>query len=254
MYHNKSVTAVILAAGSSRRMGLNINKVYISTNNGAIVQYSLRTFDSHPYVDDIIIVVRPEDKKLLQNIVTRQSPAKPVRIVFGGDTRCDSVYNAIADLQSDIAIIHDGARPLMKKSYITDCVESMADCCGAVIAIKAQETISVKNEANFTQEIPRQETVYMAQTPQCFHTKILRECHESITDKSNITDDSSLLELSGYRVKILQGDKSNIKITTPQDLTMAIAYLDMRNAPVQYHKLPSLPILDGIAFKRPKRA
>lgn len=225
MYHDQTITAVILGAGNSNRMGLNINKVYISTNNGTIVQHSLNAFDKHPYIDDIVIVARPEDQPILKKCLDAQPPAKPVRIVHGGETRCDSVYNAISSIESDISIIHDGARPFLRQKYITHCIEAMTDYYGSIIAIKNRETIIKRDEDGFITQVPEQAELYLAQTPQCFHTKVLRQCHETADDKSCITDDSSLLELAGYPVKIIEGDATNIKITTPQDLIMADSYL-----------------------------
>jgi len=225
MFQDKTVTAVILGAGNSSRMGLNINKIYISTDKGAIVKYSLMAFLKHKYIDDIVMVVRPKDKALLEKIIEETAADKPVRIVHGGETRCDSVYLALCDLTSEIAIIHDGARPLLRQIYITECIEAMTDYYGSIIALKNQDVIVRTNDHATIHSIPEQ-GLYLAQTPQCFHTKVLKQCHEELVDKYQVTDDSSLLEAAGYPVKLINGDKSNIKITTPQDLTMAISYLE----------------------------
>lgn len=229
MFQDKSVTAVILGAGNGSRMGLNINKVYISTDKGEIVKYSLMAFLKHEYIDEIVLVVRPQDEKLLERIIAEVKANKPVRIVHGGETRCDSVHNAICDLASDIAIIHDGARPLLRQIYITECIEAMTDYYGAIVALKNQDVIIRTNDGAAIHSIPEQE-LYLAQTPQCFHTRVLKQCHDDLVDKYHVTDDSSLLEEAGYPVKLIDGDKSNIKITTPQDLTMAISYLEFWEA------------------------
>ena len=223
MYKGKRVTGVVMAAGSGGRMGLNINKVYLRAGGGLIVEYSLRAFCSHPYVDEVVVAVRPQDQELMVEIVKGYGNIKPVRIVHGGETRNDSVRNAISGLDSDIVLIHDGARPMIRQQYITDCVEAMERVSGAIIAVQTAETVSVRDSDGAVRELSGH--VWLAQTPQCFHTKTLLECHRTIPDKSGLTDDASLLERAGYAVKALQGHHSNLKITTPVDVPLAEVYL-----------------------------
>lgn len=222
MYNQKSVTAIVLTAGNSSRMGLDINKVYINANHEIIVQYSLSAFDIHPYVDDIFMVVRHEDKDFLLDLITREHfPKKPVWVVTGGAVRCESVFNALERVTSDIVLIQDGARPLLRQQYITDCVEAMDRYPGAAVAIPADGSMFMRGDDGFMRAVPAEGRLFHVQTPQCFHTKILRECHETIHDKTDVTDDCMLLERAGYEVKMLEGDSDNIKITTPSDLALA---------------------------------
>jgi len=199
------------------------NKVYLPLGGQPVIRYSIEAFGQHFYIDDLILVIRPEEGPQMEALLETMDFSKPVRIVSGGDTRQESVRKAIDGLKSPIVIIHDGARPFIQARYryITECVEAMDRYDGAIVAVPVTEPIiSAKGQA-----VQAEGERYAAQTPQCFHTKRLQRCHEKHKKSPGVTDDSNLLEREGYKVGIVIGDVFNIKITTPLDLPVAEAYL-----------------------------
>ena len=220
MFGDKAVSAILLAGGSGSRMEQNVNKVFLCVNSAHVLFFPLAALCKNEYIDEIIIVCRPDDKNELESILAKgKLPKKPVKITIGGEKRYDSVYNGLLAAKGDIAIIHDGARPILRQRIISDCVEAMEDYKGAVVGLKNVDRLCCVTENGLICEnalFPK--NVYLVQTPQCFHTKIIKECHEKVLDKSNVKDDSSLLELCGYKVKMLNGDNTNIKITFSEDI------------------------------------
>jgi len=229
IYKGKTVSGILLAAGSSSRMNININKVYITLKTQQIraLYYPLAAFGKNGYIDEIIIVIREEDRAELQDMIIDEYPGKPVKITIGGDNRYDSVYNGLLKAAGDIVLIHDGARPLLKQRFISVCVEAMDKYPGAIVGVKNIDRICFVDENDYVVELKSNGTVYRVQTPQCFHAGILKECHERVTDKRSVTDDSTLLEKCGYKVKMLPGDATNIKITVPADVFIAEHYISL---------------------------
>lgn len=213
-----------MAAGSSNRMNMNINKVYLLLNahNISALLYPLAALDKNEYIDEIVIVIRDEDRALLEGAVLREKlPKKDVRIAIGGELRSDSVYNGLLMATGDIVMVHDGARPLLKQRFISDCVEAMDEYVGAIVGVKCIDTICTVDENGYLAKREEQASLFRAQTPQCFYKNVLLECHEKVKDKRAVTDDSALLELCGYTVKMLPGEEANIKLTVPIDIIIA---------------------------------
>ena len=211
-------------------MGLPENKVCLPIQERAIIEHTLLAFVRHSYVDELILAVREEERGEMERIAAEQG--KSVRVVIGGATRQASVYAAIVDLGSEIVLVHDGARPFVSEACITACVEAMDQYDGAIPALLVEGQICNVGSGRKKKRQPKPEflrgSLYGAETPQCFHTKILKRCHERHKDSPLATDDSSLLELEGYRVGVVSGDLRNIKITTPLDLLVAEAYFGER--------------------------
>ena len=218
MIDKKTVAAVILVAGNSTRYGKGINKNLDVIQNKPILSYSLKAFNDNKYIDDIILVARNEEIEVMNGIIEKQKITKPIKVVKGGKTRQESVYNAIIETNSDIAIIHDGARPMIKQKYIDECLESMSKYVGTTVGVKSKDTIKIANEDNEIIETTERKNTWIIQTPQCFDRRILLNMHEKYRDDDSITDDCMLLEKDNYKVKIISGDYSNIKITTSDDI------------------------------------
>ena len=217
MIDKKTVTAIILVAGNSTRFGKNRNKNFEMINGKSVLTYSLEAFDENIYVDNIIVAVKECEMQEVQSIINKQILIKNVDIVIGGDTRKLSVYNCIKKTNSDIVIIHDGARPVIKQEYITNCIENMKDFKGVTIGIKSKDTIKITNKNNIVIDTTNRSNTWLIQTPQCFNRSILLKMHEKYKSE-DVTDDCSLLEKNGYKIKVIPGDYSNIKIKTSEDL------------------------------------
>ena len=219
----KSVTAIILVAGNSTRYGKNRNKNFEIIGGKTVLSYSLEAFDKNLYVDNIVVAIKECDFKEVKNIIDRQQLTKNVDIIIGGNSRKQSVYNCIKAINSDIVIIHDGARPLIKQDYITNCILNMKEFKGVTIGVKSKDTIKIADDNNIVLNTTNRNNTWIIQTPQCFERTILKEMHERYLD--DVTDDCSLLERGGYQVKIIAGSYSNIKITTAGDLEIIKNYL-----------------------------
>ena len=149
MIKDKKVTAVILAAGNSVRFGQKRNKNFEKVDEeDTVLSYSLNTFDKNKYVDNIIIATKEAEMNNVKSIIKKEKPKKDTKIIFGGKERKDSVYNCIKVTDSDIVIIHDGARPAIKQEYIDKCIESMDKYKGVTMGVKSTDTIKIANDDN----------------------------------------------------------------------------------------------------------
>jgi len=215
----KKITAIILVAGNSTRYGKNCNKNFEILNHKTVLSYSLNAFDQNEYIDEIMIAGKIEELLMIQQIVEKEKIDKEVRIIQGGDTRKESVYHCIKSTNSDIVIIHDGARPLIRQEYINQCLESMKEFVGVSIGVKSKDTIKITDENGVVCYTTNRDNTWLVQTPQCFDREILLKLHQKY-DNEVVTDDCSLLEKEKYKVKMIQGDVSNIKITTSEDFSI----------------------------------
>ena len=220
MYESKKVTAIILAAGSGARMGSEINKVYLPLKDKPILSYSIDKFLENKYVDEIILVIKKGEEKLFSQLGYK------LKTVYGGKTRKDSVRNALKEAAGEIVIIHDGVRPFVKENFINRCLEAMKEFEGATIGVKEKNTIKLTDEIGVVIETIDRARLWQIQTPQCFHKGLLLQAHDKYENSEiDITDDCMLVELMGKRVKILEGEYTNLKITTKEDVGIAIGYL-----------------------------
>lgn len=223
MTQKKKVAAILLAGGSGTRFGADKNKVYVEALGQPIFQYSLDVFAAHPRVDEIILVAKAGEEDFL----ARLTCAKHRRVVTGGDTRQESVLHGLLATDADIVLIHDGARPLVKASYIDACLDAIESCSGASVAVRSKDTIKLADENGIVQMTTKRANTWLIQTPQCFDRKLLLEAHEAQKGNPEITDDCMLLELVGERVQLVEGDYTNIKVTTPEDLALVESFLSI---------------------------
>lgn len=225
MILNKTVTAIILVAGNSTRFGQNRNKNFELINGKSILSYSINAFDKNKYIDNIIVVVRQADKEIVKDIISKEDIKKDVKLVYGGNTRQESVHNAIKNTASDIVIIHDGARPAIKQSYIDNAIEEMSNFKGVTIGVKSKDTIKITDDNGIVVNTTKRSNTWLIQTPQCFDRETLLELHEKYKN-IEVTDDCMLLEKENYKIKIIEGDYTNIKVTTFEDMDIIRAFLE----------------------------
>lgn len=214
-----SVTGIIVAAGNSTRFGKNKNKNLFEVNGKPIVEHSIEVFDKSKDINDIILVIKENEKEYFENIVRNANINKPIKYVNGGDTRKASVYNALCNTNSDFVVIHDGARPNIKMEFIENSLRQMGKYKGTTVAVKAKDTIKICNEDGVVVSTTDRQNTWLIQTPQCFDRKVLKESHEKFDlNDASITDDCMVLEKCGYDIKIVEGDYTNIKVTTFDDI------------------------------------
>lgn len=224
---NKKVTAVILVAGSSTRFGQNRNKNFDKVGGKEILLYSLEAFNKNDLVNDIIVVYKKGEEAIVDTLISRVELQKPLKIIEGGNSRQASVYNAITKTDSDIVIIHDGARPMIKQKFITDCITQMEEFNGATVAVRSKDTIKISDDNGVVKETTFRKNTWVIQTPQCFNREILVSAHEKYKDDETITDDCMLLERENEKIKLVEGEYSNIKVTTFDDINLVNGYLNV---------------------------
>jgi 2-C-methyl-D-erythritol 4-phosphate cytidylyltransferase len=225
------VVAVIVAAGSGRRMGGDMPKQYLPVAGLPILVHTLRRFAACDSLDAIGLVVPPGDHSYCrEQILPAASLGIPVHLAGGGERRQDSVANGLAAMgeghDDDLVVIHDGVRPTVLPEDIDACV-AVATVTGAcILGQPAADTLKqVVSGHRIVSTIDRR-TVWRAQTPQVFKRRIISEAHLAArSSRGAATDDSALVESIGVPVSILQAGNANIKVTTPQDLDIAAAIL-----------------------------
>lgn len=223
------VTAVIVAAGSATRMH-GADKVLTPLAGEPVLVRTVRAFEMHPQIDEIILVVRADQKETVAAMVEAQGFSKIRGITVGGGTRTDSVMAGLdlAAPETTHAAIHDGARPLITEAVITAAVETAFRTGAAAPAIPLKDTIKVADRGVVT-ATPNRSALFAVQTPQVFDFDLLRGAlHKAQTEGTVLTDDCSAVEALGMKVHLTQGDEENIKVTTPLDLVVAEAILQRR--------------------------
>lgn len=226
----KRVIALIPAAGMGKRMGAAINKQYLLLAGIPIVARTISVFENSPIVDDIYIVTpEAEIPFCREEVVSANGFTKVRAIIAGGAERQHSVLNglrAVSDPDDDdVVLIHDGVRPFVSPDIIQRAVSVAIRSDGALVAVPAKDTIKIIVD-DAVQETPPRETLWQAQTPQAFRYGIIRNAHEQAAAEGFLgTDDASLVERLGGQVQVVMGDYRNIKITTPEDLILAEAFI-----------------------------
>ena len=215
------VTAIILAAGSGSRFGEK--KQFKELNGKPIWFYSLNTFIQSESVDELILVIPNDSLETLKQsqVFTSLNKTNNIKLVSGGESRKDSVFNGLKVVKKaiDIVCIHDAARPFIKASYIKHSVEACSEFDGAIIAIPSVDTVKKVDKQIIKNTIDR-ESLWMAQTPQTFKKdKLLYAIKNS--SHLNITDESMLMEEANFKIKLIEGDQSNFKITNEIDWELA---------------------------------
>ena len=221
------VSAIILAAGSGSRFGEK--KQFKELNGKPIWFYSLNTFIQSESVDELILVIPNDSLETLKQsqVFTSLNKTNNIKLVSGGESRKDSVFNGLKVVKKaiDIVCIHDAARPFIKASYIKHSVEACSEFDGAIIAIPSVDTVKKVDKQIIKNTIDR-ESLWMAQTPQTFKKdKLLYAIKNS--SHLNITDESMLMEEANFKVKLIEGDQSNFKITNEIDWELAKVMVDV---------------------------
>ncbi len=227
MIHNKTVCAILLLAGQSVRMGIGHNKVIATLGQKPVFMFSLCLLDAHPAVDEILLAVNPSEQDIICRYLQQANLTTPITFVTGGSTRQASVHNALEMADADYILIHDGARPFIKPSYIDDCLKTLKTHKGVSVGVPVKDTIKLTNEYGEVISTTHRPTTWITQTPQAFHADILLNLHRKAGTDFLVTDDCSLLEHAGFDVKMVRGDYTNLKLTTLEDLAIMQLMVDL---------------------------
>lgn len=218
----KKVTFILAAAGQGKRMNLNLPKQFLDYKGEPLFYSSLKLAFQNKYIDDIIIVTNKENLNyMIKYCQDKNLMSKVKYIVEGGSERQYSIYNAIKKIENtDIVIIQDAARPFLKDKYIEESIRILNnDCDGAIIGVKCKDTVKIIDKNGIVLETPNRDSLILTQTPQTFKFEILKKAHQVAEEKNILTtDDASLVEMISGKIKFVQGDYDNIKITVQEDL------------------------------------
>ena len=222
-------TAIVLAAGSGKRMNSKAHKQYLIIQDRPVLYYSLKAFEDSA-VDEIVLVVgKGEEKFCRKEIVDKYGISKVKAIVEGGKERYHSVFEGLKQTSdADYVLIHDGARPFVNQDIIRRCMQEVQKYQACVVGMPVKDTIKIADEEGYAKQTPDRKNVWMIQTPQTFSYALIYEAYEEMlkTEDAAITDDAMVLERTkGKKSKLIEGSYRNIKITTPEDLLIANVYL-----------------------------
>ena len=211
--------AIIVAAGSGERMG-GVDKMFALLGDKPMLARVIDTFQKCESVDHIVVVVARENLKKCKQLVAEQGWPKVTEVCPGGKRRQDSVAAGLSQLnQCDWVIIHDGARPLITMDLIDHGLETARETGAAIAAVPVTDTIKLAMDDMVVQGTPPRHSLWAVQTPQVFRFDIITKAHQQA--KYDVTDDATLVEQLGHKVKLYMGAYDNIKVTTPDDLILA---------------------------------
>ena len=223
-------TAIVLAAGQGKRMHSKVQKQFLEIQGYPVLYYSLRCFQESPLIQDIILVTGEESISYCkEEIVQKYGFTKVSAVIPGGKERYDSVYAGLCECKDyEYVLIHDGARPFVTEEILKRGLQKVKETGACVIGMPSKDTVKLSDEEGYVKETPNRKCVWTIQTPQIFSYSLIREAHDSIRQKdmSKITDDAMVVEQeTGAKVALAEGSYQNIKITTPEDLDIAEAFL-----------------------------
>lgn len=225
-----SIPVIIVAAGNSTRMQ-GINKQFAEIGNIPVIVRTLQSFENSDCVSRIIVVTRESDILKISKLAEKHGISKLSDIVCGGATRQESVANGLerlSDFEENV-LIHDGARPLVNDRIINAVVLGLENYSAVTCAVKVKDTVKqIKSDGTVLKTVPREDLVAV-QTPQGLNIARYKAAIEKIGDISAFTDDTSIMEAAGCEVYTVEGSYKNIKITTPEDILVAEAYLKEEN-------------------------
>lgn len=225
-------TAIVLAAGQGRRMNTKIQKQFLEIQGYPVLYYSLKCFQDSPLISDIILVTGEDVISYCkEQIVDKFGFDKVTKVIAGGKERYDSVYaGLLACSNTEYVFIHDGARPFITGEILERGLAGAKETGACVVGMPSKDTVKLADQEGCVEATPDRSLVWTIQTPQVFEYPLILSAHESIRKKDmyGITDDAMVVEHETNRkIKLVEGSYQNIKITTPEDLAVAEAFLSI---------------------------
>lgn len=215
--------AIVLAAGNGTRMKTKDSKLLLKLDGKTVLERSVQKFLDVSDIDEVIVVSRQQDIDTFASLLDDER----VSFAIGGATRQESVTNAVETIDdAELVIIHDGARPLVEIEAIENTIRFAKDFGAAAVGVPVKDTIKVVDKEGFVVDTPERSTLFAVQTPQAFDFETYKKALEkAVNDNKDFTDDCQLIEYYGKKVKMVEGDYTNIKITTPDDIITATQIL-----------------------------
>lgn len=213
---------VIVAAGRGKRMGTTESKQYLQLGGKPIVVHTLQNFQEMAFIDEIVLVVGADDIARCEAWCEQYRITKVKAIIQGGAERQHSVHAGLRLIESSWVMVHDGVRPFVSEQAVVRCCQQAAAHGAAVLAVPVKDTIKQVNQDGVITATPDRKSLWAIQTPQAFRHDLLLEAHEAAQQVGMLgTDDASVAEWRGATVVVAEGEYTNIKITTPEDLPWA---------------------------------
>ena len=238
----KRYAAIVLAAGAGKRMNSSVPKQYMTLAGKPVLYYSLKAFEDSKVSEIVLVVGAGEVEYCRKNIVEAFGFTKVRAVVEGGRERYHSVFEGLKAVENaDYVLIHDGARPFVDSAMICHSMETVVSCNACVVGMPVKDTIKVVGKDGFVETTPDRSSLWQMQTPQTFSYPLIYEAYRKVIEEGceKITDDAMVVEKAcGSRVKIIEGSYYNIKITTPEDIPVAEAFLCATKAQSQKGAFP----------------
>lgn len=225
-----ATAAVVLAAGSGRRMNSSVKKQYLDIDGKPMIYYALKAFEES-CIEQVVLVVTPGEEDYCQKeIVEKYQFHKVRKIASGGKERYHSVYQGLCLLEGcDYVLIHDGARPFVTPEMIRRALDGARRYRACVVGMPVKDTIKISDENDYAVQTPARERLWSVQTPQAFSYSLIKMAYEQVLSQKDVsvTDDAMVVEkVTGESVKLIPGSYYNIKVTTPEDLKIAEVFLN----------------------------
>lgn len=245
----KRCTAIVLAAGSGKRMESKVPKQFLPVAGKPLIWYALDAVERSSIIDDCVLVTGERDVTYMkEEIVEKYGFSKVDQVIVGGAERYASVAKALAFIEEGglkipnvdgYVFIHDGARPFLTEQILEDTYQAVLECHACVSATPSKDTVKIADESGFAKETPNRTRVWNVQTPQVFDVGLACECYRKLMagleglrhDGVTVTDDAMVVEtFSDVKVKLVEGSYRNLKVTTPEDICIAEALMSRTNS------------------------
>lgn len=224
-------TAIVLAAGSGKRMEQDIPKQYMNIGGAPLMVHCLRAFQESKCTQIVLVVAPGDVEKCRHEIIERYRITKCIAIVEGGEERYNSVYAGLKAIDDGYVLIHDCARAFVSIDIIHRCMSAVTLYESCVVGMPTKDTVKITDDHRKVLDTPNRKNVWIVQTPQCFEYNLIRAAYDKVIDTAdtNITDDAMIVEMAtNHEVHMIEGSYMNIKVTTPEDAAFGEAILRAR--------------------------
>ncbi len=235
MYKNKRIGVIIPAAGSGKRLGKSVAKTWLDIEGRPMIAWTIEAFLHQDWIDEIVLVTKEETVENLEALCKTDlaiannrrvnSGELSIKTTSGGAERVASVYNGLKEISEEVdyVLVHDGARPLLSEEVLERILEDVVRHGTSVACVPSKDTVKIATDDQHVDYTPDRSRVFSVQTPQAFEKEMLLRAYEQGRLEGAVpTDDSSLVEALGVKVKLTLGSYENIKVTTEEDLMLAI--------------------------------
>ncbi|SFS85352.1 2-C-methyl-D-erythritol 4-phosphate cytidylyltransferase [Marininema halotolerans] len=224
------VGVVIPAAGIGKRMGTKVSKQFLEIAGAPVFIHTLRVFEGHPAITEIVIAVREEEREVVEGLLHQYQMESPsIRLVQGGGERQSSVYQGLKAIDAEWVLVHDAVRPFVTRAQVDQLLVAAKETGAAILAVPVKDTVKKVSDAGTVESTLDRNQLWAVQTPQAFSKELLLKAHQKgIETGIEATDDARLVEEMGVLVRVIHGDYVNLKLTTPEDLVLAEAIWNMR--------------------------